>query len=990
MRSALLFLLALGVFLAGYFALAWLMPDPQAPPRRQAQVVPPVLRDSDRVIGDIDGVTLRSHDPKTGAPIAEVTIGEYRRVNDQEVLLRDIQATILLDAGVVKITAPTGTVNLESELEQEQGITEQALGRADLARLQDVTIRWFESAAASAAGPSAALLTLRVDNLVYDNNRYSLFTADAVIAGATVLADDVPVEVRGRDYDFDGRGLLVRWDAQTRRPTLLRIAHGHRLTIKTERGFMPTRIVGTEQEGLRPLMLASLEQDAAADVLSARTAPTHVYRATMTQNLRAEQAMLTKLEADAATVLFALDAIGDTSDAAPAQPATTRAQAAPQTRPAAEPFDAITLFWEGPLVIEAVEEGQQSLESRQDMRLALVGSPLVLSDEGVEARGLRLDYAKAADRLVLSGDDNTPVTLIEAEGSTLVTNQIVANPNAGRARAGSAGYAEVVSGESEPLQLRWERECDFSFAEGEDGNKQLRSVAARGSVTVRHPQVSLDSDALDVLLDPPQDAAGDPELKSVFADGSVRCTILEEGEDPTGFTSQRLTLTLPQGLDGPLVALAEGNVRTEQRGQRLSTDRMEAKLQPDADEKLQLTELIATGNVQGADDHDRRYRASVLRATPIPSRAAEVQTGAEQEVHVRLEGEKDLPAVVEIGTDRLAGPVLEFDSGDQAVHVPGSGEMHTMQKGPSGRALPLAVTWAGSMHGNRAEVQIQDDVKLKGTEGPGEGNPLVTSIDIEARSATLRLTQDAPEKLAGDNAEAGDATTRPADLAGSVEQVTLRGGLRATVEERHDEALLRSFDLRSESLDAWPGQRTARVVIDTPGRVLVRDLRPVVEADAGGATTRPMSSGFRGNAAVQWNQRLSFEPESGELVLAGGVSLAVEPLKPDSAGDGQAGRAFRLESAEARVQTRTGADGRLEMRSASATGQARFSTEGMSFEGAQIKYDPLSQRITASGAAGSPVVVFDGDGVPTGRFSQLVYNLETGQIESLRDVATGG
>jgi hypothetical protein len=62
----------------------------------------------------------------------------------------------------------------------------------------------------------------------------------------------------------------------------------------------------------------------------------------------------------------------------------------------------------------------------------------------------------------------------------------------------------------------------------------------------------------------------------------------------------------------------------------------------------------------------------------------------------------------------------------------------------------------------------------------------------------------------------------------------------------------------------------------------------------------------------------------------------------------------------------------------------------VSFEAGEIEYDPTTFRVTARGAEGAPVVVFDADGVPTGRFAQLVYNVETGQVEQLRDLAAGG
>ena len=44
-----------------------------------------------------------------------------------------------------------------------------------------------------------------------------------------VEADQVPVVLRGEDYDFDGRGLVIRWNERDRRLQLLEIAHGEKL-----------------------------------------------------------------------------------------------------------------------------------------------------------------------------------------------------------------------------------------------------------------------------------------------------------------------------------------------------------------------------------------------------------------------------------------------------------------------------------------------------------------------------------------------------------------------------------------------------------------------------------------------------------------------------------------------------------------------------------------------------------------------------------------
>ena len=998
MRSVLLFFLALGVFIAAYAAVAWLMPDPEAGPRRRTAVVPTEPRQADHVIGDIDGVTLRTHDAATGAPVAEIRIGEYRRSGENQVLLRRIEATVLMEggSGVVTLTAPTGTVDLEAEAAQEDRLTAETLGTADIARLNDVIVRYYEDPSGVARGPSGAQLTLRVNNLIYDNKRFSLFTADTVIDGATVLADDVPVEVRGRDYDFDGRGLVIRWDASTRRPTFFRVARGQRLTIKTDQALLPERIV----QAPGGTMLASLDPGVAAHVLEQPAIEPYV--ATLASEIRAVQGEITLLEADLAQLLFSIDALpekGGSEPAAPTQPAKRQAPATGPAEPKA-PFVPITVFWQGELRIEAASDpSRATLASADDMHLALSGTPLILRQEEVEARGLELRYQKIADALELTGNESTPVTLVDAEQNTLVTTRLFARPSAGTATATTPGYADVIAGGGEAMQLRWQETCDFVFEkspnadpDGPAGGNQLKSISAQGAVSVRHPDVWLDSGSLDVTLGTPAEGK-DPELRSVLAAGGSRAVINPQKKDERTLDSDKLSLEMAEGLEGPVVVLAEGNVDSSDGKSVLKADTLQARLVPDEAGDLEMAELVANGSVEGSEVDGPRFRSDVMIATPIAGRR---RAGEDQPLLVRLEGVEGRNAVVEVGADVLAAPALEFNTADETVHVPGTGEVYSVQQDASG-TWPLVVNWTGSMLGTQQRVLIDGEVRLEARHSGQEAGAPSTFIDVRAGNAEILLvpTEQPPEQ----EARAKGPTSRPVDWSGEIQQVTLRRELRGTVEERLNDTLQRSFDLRAELLDVWPVGDQARLVIDSPGRILYRDLRPPTPPPAGEReAAAPTAGGFRGNAAVEWTRRLGYEPDTGLLQLDGGVAIVIEPARAREGDRQPAPRPFRLDAEQVRVRSEQvespnpggGKSRRTELRHIEATGLARFSTEGVSFEAGQIEFDPATNRITATGAQGTPVVVFDADGVPTGRFAELVYNLDTGQVERLRDLSAGG
>ena len=396
MRTALFILIGLAVFGGAYLAVAFFLPDPAVvmPGRADAPVRPTLPRRADGgggTIGDVEGVTLRTHDPASGAPVAEIHVGQYRRKSDREIDLTRITATVLAGDGLVTLNAPTGRVLVEAAADRPDRIDADTIGLADVARLQDVTLRYFAAPSDAAAGPEAALFTLRVDNLVFDNSRFSLYTDDTTIDGKTVLADDVPVYVRGRDYDFDGRGVLIRWDGKTRQPTLFRVAHGQSLTIKDGTAFLPKPVAATKR--FSPVLLASADDAAAVrDVVQSRptTRPFSVYRATLQQDVSVMQEGEQKLRADSAEALFAgvpKLAMSQAAPAKPKQPAEDRPSPEPSqpaaTKPAAADKSPVTVTWAGELRVVLVEDEPTTLRDEEDVRLRMEGSPLVLRQGGL-------------------------------------------------------------------------------------------------------------------------------------------------------------------------------------------------------------------------------------------------------------------------------------------------------------------------------------------------------------------------------------------------------------------------------------------------------------------------------------------------------------------------------------------------------------------------------------------------------------------------------
>jgi hypothetical protein len=129
----------------------------------------------------------------------------------------------------IRVTGRTGDVVVSGLPEQGSNPFAGAGGTAapTRGRLQDVRVQLYETA--DATSPT---LDMEMPNAAFDNESFRIFTEGYTDAGGQqVAADQVKVTVRGK-YEFDGRGLTIRWNDRDRRLELLEVAHGERLVVK--------------------------------------------------------------------------------------------------------------------------------------------------------------------------------------------------------------------------------------------------------------------------------------------------------------------------------------------------------------------------------------------------------------------------------------------------------------------------------------------------------------------------------------------------------------------------------------------------------------------------------------------------------------------------------------------------------------------------------------------------------------------------------------
>ena len=409
-RSLLLALAALAAFVGAYLIVSLVLPDPaatRADDDARAPLALPRATVPGEGIGPSDDVGFRLFDPATNRPVAQVTVRSYRRTGEREVTLGDVTAAVAADGGgLLVLRSPRGVVRVEPPTPgaAESAVDVGSLTAADRATLADVTLAWYADAADEAAGRSPEL-TATVPAVVFDVNRMTLVTADTTTDGRTVLADDVPVTVRGKRYDFDGRGLLIEWDAVAARPRLVRVPGGGRLVVKqipplsdavppVAAGLRPAvGAPGTRLRAVAPQLPATNRRPpsrlaAATDSLppGVKPAPPPTpYEARVARDVRATQSGQTLVTADAAAAVFDLSGGNRDLQAGPVdRPAEPRQPSTPTTRPtppAPPVYAPVTLTWAGEFTLAPLD-GEPDLADADDARLTLTGAPVVAALDG--------------------------------------------------------------------------------------------------------------------------------------------------------------------------------------------------------------------------------------------------------------------------------------------------------------------------------------------------------------------------------------------------------------------------------------------------------------------------------------------------------------------------------------------------------------------------------------------------------------------------------
>lgn len=367
-------------------------------------------------------------------------------------------------------------------------------GTPSRGRLKDVHISLFETPDAQA--PS---IDMEVDNAAFDNESFRIYTEAYTDAdGKQIAADQVKVTVRGK-YEFDGKGLTIRWNDRDQRLELLEIAHGERLVIK-EPGAMRAKKApakasaakGKPMAGAAPVAagdvvsrwsslpalepanpltaLASADPAAAAQAVAAEEEASH-YIIWLLDNVQVVQGEETIAVADSIEVHYAArnttqhpqpTTAPAAQPAAPAQAAPEPAQAPaqpPATQPTADdaPQEPITIYWTGKLRITPSVSGPPVGLKPEQAAVQMRGSPVVLTRGNAVIRCPALTYRTADGGATLHTSEAAPQVEIAQYASaartgepemTLYSEWVEFAPQEGIATLGGKSRAEFVADES--------------------------------------------------------------------------------------------------------------------------------------------------------------------------------------------------------------------------------------------------------------------------------------------------------------------------------------------------------------------------------------------------------------------------------------------------------------------------------------------------------------------------------------------------------------
>ena len=658
MRSFAIVMITLLAIGGGFFAYTFFQPAAAKKPTRALANATRVQRPTPTThtlqgLQSGDDAWVKRYDSKTGELASQFTGDKYEPVGGGMVHVVNPKAEFFSNDGKqkIRVAGATGNVLMNLPPQGKSGGAMPNRMQADAptrGKLQDVVISVFEPV--DAAEPT---IVAKMNNAAFDNDTFRIATEsfDDPATGEHVEADQVPVIVRGRDYDFDGRGLVIKWNERDRKLQLLQIEHGESLTIKnpsalSSPGFAPTS-PATQPTAMADLMLASADPRAFALLAAAKpsaaakraaaakkhpalpsSAPATrpriardlspiVYRATFERDVRIFEA---DKQIVAAGQMY-IDMLQETSHEKSADAPTTSASAT--TRPAKKSKHVagatqetdpskdkdqiqgpIVVKWQGKLKVVPVEGTPDPLLVPGKAVVQMTGNPVLLTRQGSEGRcGLAMYNTADASASLRSSADVVSVTMTDAQGAKVTTPQIdylgATGPQRLAKLVGPSRVEFPVEGDNgvkHPAVATWTDRCELHLFDDGTGKVAIEHADLFGGVKVDHPELNMTADALSLGFVPAA-AKGKPTAPA----------------PTTAPTDASATLS-----DVTARGSVKCRIATTQKIQTIDAQELLLETAEGPDGKRYAHRLDARGDVR-TSENGRELRAGILQAELAPT-----------------------------------------------------------------------------------------------------------------------------------------------------------------------------------------------------------------------------------------------------------------------------------------------------------------------------------------------------------------------------------
>lgn len=588
-------------------------------------------------------------------------------------------------------------------------------------------------------------------------------------------------------------------------------------------------------------------------------------------------------------------------------PTTQPSEAPPlQTQPTAEQESPVYVYWTGVLRITPLKTSPPAPLTPGDAAVTLVGSPVSIhrienKRQGTEdIRCASVLYETAGEKARLDRSPEFPQILVtktpaQSEKDQRLTRltstgSVLYSRVDQRVVMSGPGHAEIPleaqrKDEHPLLQAAWTRFARFDFTQppGERGSQRQPVVQhgyLEGNVDVKHPELALRSQALELLFDPPaeqpeeslddwaqggRDRSAQPRLRQAIATSKVWCRTIDKDGKPQTIECDRLVLN---------TGLADGKVYARQIN---ATGTVHARSQEDDLRAEYVDLLLAPSKKPQPRDHDIKpdddddtahveLEKMVARDRVIAkSKEGSVAQGSELVVtaedgkqHMVLTGSA-LAKVTDVKGSVVTGPRFEFDSDEGRARVIGAGTLHAIQQ-PSATqpATPIDVVWVdrADFNGPENRIDVSGRVHATSVRGQNLDEAIGERIHLDLRPKPPRPSTQPIVASAAAPKVKKDRGGMKTDLFGDKDVVAM------TVEQ--DARLLSTLTATDGSIEQQlqlkapkiivrelgpDGSPSRSVLVPSAGRMGISDhRRPPKQPQLGSAD----EGGARGDTAFQW------------------------------------------------------------------------------------------------------------------------------------------